>query len=913
MVAITALAAALRLYRLTAVPGLQHDEALGGLFAVDITHGHWPIFFRVDWEEPLFYYVEALAILLLGQTAVALRLVGAAFGIATVPATYLLLREWLSRRVAVLGTLLLALSYWHLHESRLAYRAISQPFFEVVALLALWRGWQRRSWRWHVVAGLAGGACMYTYLSSRVFPAVPLAFGLWLLLSRRPARRVLAALGLALGVWALVFAPLGVFFLRHPVDFSGRTVQVSVFSTPDPWRSLRQSLAGTLGMFSFHGDYLAKYNQPGKPVFDWPLSACFYLGLAVCAREALSLLVRLRPPSSALVRADACALLLAWTGIMLAPGILSTESPQFLRTLGVVPTIFGVAALGMEHVGTWLARWLPSAHPLLPVAAGLLLAYEGGSAASVYFGQWQRSNAAFYGLHGDAAAIADWLRQHPGVTAYVSTEYPHHPTIRFLAPEAANRVHWFNGREAAVLPADRAAVVFYPRDYRPRFVDPTQVLPPAERRWSLPDAEGGAAVTAFRAADGRLPELPHQTSADVGGALGVTGYALPTQEPAGEEAYLLLGWTTGGAQEQALRFFAHLEDAQGHRWAQRDGQGFFADSWQPGDRVVSAHVLRLPPWTPPVEAAVRVGVYAPAEQRALMVRAAGAPEADFLEVGRLRVLPPARPAAVEPSPRHRLGRPLGPALTLLGYDLTPEEAAPGSDVGLVLYWHVLAALPSDARVVVTLSRVGAALAAEDHALLAADFPPAAWRPGQALADPHQLHIPAGATAGRWRLGVHLDGADAEVGDLAVLTPPRQFTLPPVSHELKARLGEAILLKGYDLEAGGPGELRLSLVWQALAELRGSYKVFTHLLDAANRVVAQRDDLPGGGRLPTSGWAPGQVVRDEYRIPLPADLPPGTYQLEVGMYAPASGQRLPVSQPGQPPGDRVLLQPVTLER
>ena len=49
------------------------------------------------------------------------------------------------------------------------------------------------------------------------------------------------------------------------------------------------------------------------------------------------------------------------------------------------------------------------------------------------------------------------------------------------------------------------------------------------------------------------------------------------------------------------------------------------------------------------------------------------------------------------------------------------------------------------------------------------------------------------------------------------------------------------------------------------------------------------------------------MKDEHRLALKADAPPGEYLLEIGLYDPASGKRLPVSGPaGVADGDRILL-------
>jgi len=57
-------------------------------------------------------------------------------------------------------------------------------------------------------------------------------------------------------------------------------------------------------------------------------------------------------------------------------------------------------------------------------------------------------------------------------------------------------------------------------------------------------------------------------------------------------------------------------------------------------------------------------------------------------------------------------------------------------------------------------------------------------------------------------------------------------------------------------------------------------------------VAQQDGEPGGGFYPTDRWEPGEVVRDEYIIRVPAGLD-GRYRLLTGLYLPTTGERLPI--------------------
>ena len=73
--------------------------------------------------------------------------------------------------------------------------------------------------------------------------------------------------------------------------------------------------------------------------------------------------------------------------------------------------------------------------------------------------------------------------------------------------------------------------------------------------------------------------------------------------------------------------------------------------------------------------------------------------------------------------------------------------------------------------------------------------------------------------------------------------------------------------------------------------------------------AQHDGQPLEGQYPTSHWLAGSVIRDRHIVGLPPDIPPGEYEVEIGFYSLASGERLMVTQPGGAQDTRILLSPV----
>ena len=123
------------------------------------------------------------------------------------------------------------------------------------------------------------------------------------------------------------------------------------------------------------------------------------------------------------------------------------------------------------------------------------------------------------------------------------------------------------------------------------------------------------------------------------------------------------------------------------------------------------------------------------------------------------------------------------------------------------------------------------------------------------------------------------------GDPVLLGPievPRRAP-PPVEaldmeHLQEAILGDKVRLLGYNVESGfRPGDdIHLTLFWQCLGEMEQSYTVFTHLVDARDNIVAQKDNPPVDGFYPTTQWVEGEIVRDQYDLLIPSNAPLGEY-------------------------------------
>ncbi len=143
------------------------------------------------------------------------------------------------------------------------------------------------------------------------------------------------------------------------------------------------------------------------------------------------------------------------------------------------------------------------------------------------------------------------------------------------------------------------------------------------------------------------------------------------------------------------------------------------------------------------------------------------------------------------------------------------------------------------------------------------------------------------------------------------------TIPESATTLDIRYGQAIVLRAAglpDVSSVRPGDqLPLTLYWSSSAPVLERYKVFVHLAGDENNpasgtyIWGQQDQEPRGGLAPTTGWLPGQVIADEYLIPVQRDAPPGRYRLQVGLYLPLEQRRLEAAAiDGTPLGNAVTI-------
>ncbi len=130
---------------------------------------------------------------------------------------------------------------------------------------------------------------------------------------------------------------------------------------------------------------------------------------------------------------------------------------------------------------------------------------------------------------------------------------------------------------------------------------------------------------------------------------------------------------------------------------------------------------------------------------------------------------------------------------------------------------------------------------------------------------------------------------------ALRVPAGQAAQFPLLGASQADFDGKVQLIGFDLpQRAQPGDsARFKIALQDVTPLDRLHKVFLHLRNSAGTIVAQDDHAPCSNSLNEADWRPGDVVVEPYQLTIPADAPPGTYRVVLGLYDADSGRRLPV--------------------
>ncbi len=409
--------------------------------------------------------------------------------------------------------------------------------------------------------------------------------------------------------------------------------------------------------------------------------------------------------------------------------------------------------------------------------------------------------------------------------------------------------------------------------------------------------------------DEPLSAPPMTPAAALFGPLQLTGFWVEEGAPAEDALALALRWQpAAGEALPRVNAALRLQGEEGRLLAAEDdvlldSRGRPSDQWPPQEPVTTYHLLPLAPGTAPLTYSLAVELYS---QEAGAIRPLDLRDEQGAPAGRTLLLPgveTGRPAAASGSrPRiladSVLADPIAfaPGLVLQEAAPLPARAAPGTPLQIDLVWQATAELP-DLRPLLLLAQGQTLLAANDEAPFNGRYPTSSWQVGELVHEPRTLLVPAGSS-GEAQLILQLGETSVKLGEVSIEAQDYLYEPPQMAHDLDIRFGDVARLAGYSVEPRphtAAKTLPLTLLWESLSDgADKDYVVFAHLLDADGRLIAQHDGPPVQGARPTRGWVSGEYLLDVHEIAFLDPAYAGPAWIEVGLYDPAGGERIPLS-------------------
>lgn len=492
LAAIVVAAAALRMWNLGGLPeGLHGDEAWTGLDARRILSEGWigPYVPSALGQPTGPLYLVAALFTFLPDDIGTIRLAMAIFGTLGVLFTLLLAREYEGPVVGGFAAVLLAVSLWHLHPSRIGMMFVACP----VALLAgLWLqavARRRDSFVLYALAGFVAGLGIYSYnaypTATPLF-ALAIAYGFFSVPAGRRWRRLAQVAVFAVAA-VVALLPMLRFIYEHPAHYTKHHEMVSVLATPEWTKASWRGRADILYERGF--DWI--YGLVWKGRFDggdgFGIADIAVLDPITSVLAGLGLLIALFR-----WRRTLSGLAIAAIPLIALGALLTTGAGMYRRSIALAPFVAILAALPLALLWgrpgrTRAGRWLHGVRVALAVAVAAVVVRDD---VTTYFGRFSHDPKFRWVYARDLRVLGEIAATLPPEThAYLFAERwgCGYETMRYLAPDlhCTDRSRRFgklsrSGMLDFALPHGEPAVLFLVAEHMAR-------IDYVERRY--PDAE----------------------------------------------------------------------------------------------------------------------------------------------------------------------------------------------------------------------------------------------------------------------------------------------------------------------------------------------------------------------------------------------------------------------------------------
>ncbi len=422
-VLILLLAFGLRLYHLSVLPfDMDGDFASCALEAKKILTGQVHDLTQFGWAgiPYLGYLSVAIGMFFMGQNIIGMNMPSVVMGTLMVFLTYHMATRMLNRYAGWLSAFLLAVSYAHIHLSRIP-TYIDPVLFSTLAVLFLIKGYQEKSSLAYIISGISASVAAQMYFSGR---AIIVVIGLVFLIQLgeliwKKQWPKLKQLAILLAFWLAGFAVVFALFLpkilADPNMWTVRSREVFIFhpavmehmknfyNVQTPRQVIQSQLQTNLLMFYQRNDKSTQFGFRA-PLLDVVTYAFFLIGIGVSLRY---------------VKQFRFYLPIIWlVTTLIIGGVLTSNSPFWPRTIGLIVPATLIAGTGGYALISFLMNIFKSRH-LKKINQALVLTLALVVLALTAFNNWHvyLKNKAINAT--ERTHIARYLAQQPIGSNYI--------------------------------------------------------------------------------------------------------------------------------------------------------------------------------------------------------------------------------------------------------------------------------------------------------------------------------------------------------------------------------------------------------------------------------------------------------------------------------------------------------------
>ncbi|HEX2988814.1 MAG TPA: glycosyltransferase family 39 protein, partial [Chloroflexota bacterium] len=507
------------------------------------------------------------------------------------------------------------------------------------------------------------------------------------------------------------------------------------------------------------------------------------------------------------------------------PRYLLIITPAFYLTLA-----WGIAAMLRQAVQPDRIILLRVLFPILGIAA-----LAGSVAISIVYGEPTKvmhvgDGSGASAEYGDYRALVSYLESQaePG-DAVVLMMNTYHPYVYY----STGQIPWYplepyDDTDGAIILLNRIAqqhkrlwFILWQKDW----VDPADyvmhTMETQAQEMPLDKSFGGLGLRLFQVIPGQpfsyYPKVDHKQEALFGPSrLEFWGWNSSTDSAAsGDSIQYDLHWRPNNKIDANYKIVLSLVDADRHVWARTDevmATALYPSSrWRVQEIVHDRHKLAIPPGTPPGNYQVELHLYDPATMKEVSAaRWSGAGLGTSISLGTVNVRPTPESSLSPPgqSPMATWDLSSGDRMELLGAKVDRSSAKAGEPVEITLQWRS-PKQPLAAYIVrLALLDDKGRPTGEQLLPLVQGYPTYRWRAGEAVVSKHWYTLPVDQQSGKYGLVVAvlpLDEKDkapiryAQVASLEVPETKALFQLPSMQNRLGAKLGDKVVLAGFDLQ------------------------------------------------------------------------------------------------------------------